>query len=232
MSSHHPSSLAPLQLEGIRKSYPIADGMLEVLKGIDLTLASGEIVALMGRSGSGKTTLLQLAGLLATPTQGKILLAGKDVSQSSDSERTLWRRRQIGFVYQFHHLLPEFTAVENVAMPLWIEGVGKRDALKQAADLLEELGLAARAEHRPSQLSGGEQQRVSIARALIHQPALLLADEPTGNLDDNSAEWVFDLLLRAVKERKMAALIATHNPELAARMSRSVKLEGGNLLYA
>lgn len=219
-----------LSLQNLCKSYPVVGGTLEVLKGVNLEIANGEVVAMIGRSGSGKTTLLQVAGLLANPTSGKILLAEQDVSQAGDVERTRWRRHQIGFVYQFHHLLPEFTAEENVAMPLWIDGVKKQEALKTARELLADLGLAERADHRPSQLSGGEQQRVSIARALANNPALLLADEPTGNLDDASAALVFDLMMKVVAARGMAALIATHNLELAAKVHRTVRLERGELV--
>jgi lipoprotein-releasing system ATP-binding protein len=219
-----------LQLHNLRKSYPVVGGSLEVLKGVNLEIAKGEVVAMIGRSGSGKTTLLQVAGLLANPSSGKIFLAEKDVSQAGDAERTRWRRHQIGFVYQFHHLLPEFTAEENVAMPLWIDGVKKQEALQTARELLADLGLADRAAHRPSQLSGGEQQRVSIARALANNPTLLLADEPTGNLDDASAALVFDLMMKVVAARGMSALIATHNLELAAKVHRTVRLERGDLV--
>ena len=219
-----------LALREIKKSYPVAGGTLEVLRGANLEIGSAEVIALMGRSGSGKTTLLQVAGLLTNPTSGQVLLMGQDVSQADDNTRTLWRRGTIGFVYQFHHLLPEFTAEENVAMPLWIEGVSKQEALAQARVLLEDLGIADRANHRPSQLSGGEQQRVSIARALANNPKLLLADEPTGNLDDASAQIVFEMLMKVVAARGMAALIATHNLELAAKVHRTVRLERGELV--
>ncbi len=219
-----------LKLQNLKKSFPMAGGQLEILKDVNLAVNKGEVVALIGRSGSGKTTLLQLAGLLSTASSGGIELAGKDVSKASEQERTLWRREQIGFVYQFHHLLPEFTALENIAMPLIVSGVEKSKSMAKAEKLLAELGLSARGAHRPSQLSGGEQQRVSIARALANDPALLLADEPTGNLDDASAALVFDLLMQMVRQRGMAALIATHNLELAAKVTRSVRLEGGKLI--
>jgi lipoprotein-releasing system ATP-binding protein len=218
-----------LSLQNLRKSFSTATESLEVLKGIDLQLNQGEVVALIGRSGSGKTTLLQCAGLLANPSSGKVMLAGQDVSQADDEARTLSRRSHIGFVYQFHHLLPEFNAIENVAMPLWIAGAGRSEALDHARDLLARLGLSSRESHRPSQLSGGEQQRVSIARALANHPSLLLADEPTGNLDDASSLLVFELLMEVVAERKMAALIATHNLDLAAKVHRTVRLESGIL---
>lgn len=219
-----------LALHNLRKSFPIATGELEVLKGCNLEVAKGEVVGLLGRSGSGKTTLLQIAGLLANPTSGTVKLDNKDVSQASDAERTSLRRNNIGFVYQFHHLLPEFSAEENVAMPLWISGVNKEEALKQARSLLADLGLSERFTHRPSQLSGGEQQRVSIARALANNPLLLLADEPTGNLDDASAQIVFELLMKVVTARGMSALIATHNLDLAQKLHRSVRLERGALI--
>jgi lipoprotein-releasing system ATP-binding protein len=219
-----------LSLHNLKKSFTTATESLEVLRDVNLQLQQGEVVALIGRSGSGKTTLLQCAGLLANPTSGSITLAGQDVSQANDEARTMARRSHIGFVYQFHHLLPEFTAIENVAMPLWMSGVSKAEALEKAAALLARLGLSARENHRPAQLSGGEQQRVSIARALANQPDLLLADEPTGNLDDASAGLVFDLLMQLVAERNMAALIATHNLDLAARVSRTVRLESGVLV--
>lgn len=219
-----------LSLHNLRKSFPIATGELEVLKGCNLEVGKGEVVGLLGRSGSGKTTLLQIAGLLANPTSGTVKLDNKDVSQASDAERTSLRRNHIGFVYQFHHLLPEFTAEENVAMPLWISGVNKEEALKQARSLLADLGLSERFTHRPSQLSGGEQQRVSIARALANNPLLLLADEPTGNLDDASAQIVFEMLMKVVTARGMSALIATHNLELADKLHRTIKLEHGKLV--
>lgn len=218
-----------LSLYNLTKCFATATESLEVLKGVNLELQQGEVVALIGRSGSGKTTLLQCAGLLANPTSGKITLAGQDVSQAEDEARTAARRSHIGFVYQFHHLLPEFTAIENVAMPLWIAGKTRHEALEEAAALLATLGLSQREKHRPAQLSGGEQQRVSIARALANRPSLLLADEPTGNLDDASAALVFDLLMNVVVERQMAALIATHNLDLAARVTRTVRLESGKL---
>lgn len=221
-----------LTLQNLKKSFSTATESLEVLKGIDLQLNQGEVVALIGRSGSGKTTMLQCAGLLANPSSGKIILAGQDVSLSDDEARTHARRSQIGFVYQFHHLLPEFSAIENVAMPLWIAGAQRNEALDNARDLLARLGLSSRENHRPSQLSGGEQQRVSIARALANHPSLLLADEPTGNLDDTSSLLVFELLMEVVAERKMAALIATHNLDLAAKVHRTVRLESGVLKAA
>lgn len=213
-----------LQLIDLKKSYKTAGGDLPVLHGVDLELKRGEIVAFMGPSGSGKSTLLHCIGLLDRPTSGKIYLDGEDVSTASEGERTLLRRHKLGFVYQFHHLLPEFSALENVEMPLRLTGV---DADPKAA--LERLGLGHRLDHRPATLSGGEQQRVAIARGLIHNPKLLLADEPTGNLDPETAETVFDILVQAVRETGVAALIATHNPDLAKRMDRVLRLDHGKI---
>lgn len=213
-----------LKLAGLTKSYTSASGSLPVLNGIDIELKRGEIVALMGPSGSGKSTLLHCIGLLDQPSGGQILLDGKDVSKADEKQRTLLRRQKLGFVYQFHHLLPEFTALENVEMPLHINGI---DGDGRAA--LDRLGLSHRLDHRPARLSGGEQQRVAIARALIHKPSLLLADEPTGNLDPDTAETVFEILLQAVRERGAAALIATHNPDLAKRMDRTLMLAHGRV---
>lgn len=213
-----------LQLQNLTKAYAQAGEKLPVLNGVDLELKKGEIVALMGPSGSGKSTLLHCIGLLDQPSGGKILLDGQDVSQADEKQRTLLRRRKLGFVYQFHHLLPEFTALENAEMPLRING---DSGSGKAA--LDKLGLSHRLDHRPARLSGGEQQRVAIARALIHNPSLLLADEPTGNLDPDTADVVFGILIEAVRERGTAALIATHNPELAKRMDRTLILEHGRV---
>lgn len=213
-----------LKLEQLTKSYEQAGGALPVLHGVDMELKAGEIVALMGPSGSGKSTLLHCIGLLDRPSGGKIALDGQDVTAVSEVERTALRRRKLGFVYQFHHLLPEFTAEENVKMPLFINGMDK-----DVKAPLERLGLGHRLDHRPARLSGGEQQRVAIARALIHQPSLLLADEPTGNLDPETAETVFQILLQAAREQGTAALIATHNPDLARRMDRVLVLEQGRI---
>lgn len=214
-----------LKLENITKTYQSAGESLTVLHGVDIELKKGEIVALMGPSGSGKSTLLHCIGLLDKPSTGKIWLDGKDVTTVDERTRTLLRRKHLGFVYQFHHLLAEFTAFENVEMPLKMNGL--EGDVKVS---LENLGLGHRLDHRPARLSGGEQQRVAIARALIHQPTLLLADEPTGNLDPETAEKVFDILLHAVREQGTAALIATHNPDLAARMDRILRLENGKVI--
>ncbi len=218
-----------LKLKHITRTYHQADKTLEVLRGVNLELKAGEVVALVGPSGSGKSTLLQIAGLLDNPTSGQVLLAGLDMSKASDADRTAARLKHIGFVYQFHHLLPEFSALENITLPQMMQGMRESEANQQSEALLATLGLSQRASHRPAKLSGGEQQRVAIARALAGQPALLLADEPTGNLDQHTAEEVFSLLMKLARERKLAALIATHNLDLARRMDRMVRLEDGVL---
>lgn len=223
-------SEAVLRLEGVARTFRTGDGVLDVLRGVDLAIAPGEIVALVAPSGAGKSTLLHIAGLLEHADRGRIVVAGKEASALGDTARTELRRSTIGFVYQFHHLLPEFTARENVAMPRVIAGVSKRKAAQRAEALLGALGLAARLNHRPARLSGGEQQRVAIARALANEPKLLLADEPTGNLDMATAEVVFGELLSLVRERGVAALIATHNPDLAARMDRTLTLRDGHVV--
>jgi len=219
-------------LEGIRRSFHQGGRTLEVLRGVDLTLRPGEMVALVGPSGSGKSTLLHIAGLLEKPDAGAVRIGDRDLARAGDGERTLARRERLGFVYQFHHLLPEFSAIENVMLPQRIAGRPVAQARERAAGLLAQLGLADRAAHRPAQLSGGEQQRVAIARALANRPLLLLADEPTGNLDHETAEVVFAELLRVSREQQVAALVATHNPELASRMDRTVGLQGGVLVSA
>ncbi len=218
-----------LQLSNITRTYKSEGESLTVLSGAELTLNRGEIVALVAPSGSGKSTLLHLAGLLEKPDGGAVLINGQDAGQLPDNERTEIRLRTIGIVYQFHHLLAEFTALENIALPQMIAGVSQKNAEARAMELLAKLGLAARASHLPGKLSGGEQQRVAIARALANRPALLLADEPTGNLDVGTANIVFDELLRVVRSENVAALIATHNPELAARMDRQLTLRDGKL---
>ncbi len=223
-------SEAVLRLEGVARTFRTGDGLLEVLRGVDLAIAPGEIVALVAPSGAGKSTLLHIAGLLEHADRGRIVVAGKEASALGDTARTELRRSTIGFVYQFHHLLPEFTARENVAMPQVIAGVPKGQAAQRAEALLGALGLSARLNHRPARLSGGEQQRVAIARALANEPKLLLADEPTGNLDMATAEVVFGELLSLVRERGVAALIATHNPDLAARMDRTLTLRDGHVV--
>ena len=219
----------PLALRAVGRTYRTEAGGLTVLHGADLSLRAGEIVALVAPSGTGKSTLLHLAGLLEKPDQGQVLIAGRDAGGLSDRERTAIRRDSIGFVYQFHHLLGEFSALENVMMPQMIAGVARAAARARAIDLLGRFGLGARVGHLPGRLSGGEQQRVAIARALANAPAVLLADEPTGNLDVATAAVVFDELLAAVRDDGLAALVATHNPDLAARMDRTVTLREGRI---
>ena len=219
-----------LELQNITRQFRQAGETLEVLRGANLLLKRGEIVALVGPSGSGKTTLLQITGLLDQPTSGKVVIGGRAVESAKDSERTQRRLEDLGFVYQFHHLLPEFSAEENVMLPQMVAGVTKAEARKKAAVLLGDLGLGHRLTHRPAQLSGGEQQRVAIARALANDPKVILADEPTGNLDPHTADQVFAILLKIAREKGVAALIATHNYELAARMDRTVLMEEGILV--
>jgi lipoprotein-releasing system ATP-binding protein len=222
----------PLVLRDVHRTYSTEAGDLRVLRGVDLTLRAGEIVALAAPSGVGKSTLLHIAGLLDRPTSGSVLVLGADAGSLPDAARTAVRRDTIGFVYQFHHLLAEFTALENVALPQMIAGRPRRDAEKRAASLLGVFGLGERLRHLPGKLSGGEQQRVAIARALANQPKVLLADEPTGNLDVETAATVFAELLQRVREAGVAALVATHNPELAARMDRTVRILDGRIVEA
>ncbi len=219
-----------LELRGAVRRYTQAAESLEILRGVDLRIERGEMVALVGPSGSGKSTLLHTAGLLEPPTSGQVFFEGRDCGPLSDSERTRIRRDGIGFVYQFHHLLPEFTALENVMVPQMIAGLDRNEAMDRARQLLELVGLADRASHRPARLSSGEQQRVAIVRAIANVPAVLLADEPTGNLDPQTSAEVFDQLRRIVEATKIAALVATHNMDLARRMDRIVALEGGKLV--
>ena len=200
---------------------------MEILRGADLAVSAGELVALVAPSGTGKSTLLHVAGLLEKPDAGEVLVGGEPTSNMDDAERTRLRRTEIGFVYQFHHLLPEFSALENVVMPQLIRGLAKREARARARELLEFLGLGGRLDHRPAELSGGEQQRVAIARAVANAPRLLLADEPTGNLDPHTAGHVFTTLVAIVRASGLAALIATHNMDLAARMDRRVTIRDG-----
>ncbi|WEF23549.1 ABC transporter ATP-binding protein [Paracoccus sp. S3-43] len=214
-----------LRLEAVGKTYGKGGpAPVEVLRGLDLTVARGEVVALVAPSGAGKSTLLHIAGLLDTPDAGRVILNGRDMTGLPDRPRTEARRRELGFVYQFHHLLPEFSAAENIVLPQLANGVAHRDAAARAADLLGRVGLSARADHRPAQLSGGEQQRVAFCRALANAPSLLLADEPTGNLDPETSDRVFDMLMALVRDTGLAALIATHNHGLAARMDRVIGL--------
>lgn len=219
-----------LSLRGIEKTYlKGTPGEVRVLSGLDLDVRRGEVVALVAPSGAGKSTLLHVAGLLDTADAGEVRVGGREVTTLSDRARTAVRRREIGFVYQFHHLLPEFSAEENVALPQLADGRDRRAAFGRARDLLERVGVGHRAAHRPAELSGGEQQRVAFCRALANGPALLLADEPTGNLDPGTADRVFDILMQVVRETGLAALIATHNMELAARMDRTVRLSDGRI---
>ncbi|RMF17994.1 MAG: ABC transporter ATP-binding protein [Alphaproteobacteria bacterium] len=220
---------AVLILDDIAKHYDQGQRRIEVLDGVSCRVAAGEVVALIGPSGTGKSTLLHIAGLLEHPDRGRIVIDGQEASGVPDRRATRLRRNRLGFVYQFHHLLPEFTALENVAMPLRIQGQPRARTRRAAAAMLEELGLAERIDHLPAQLSGGEQQRVAIARALVHRPSLLLADEPTGNLDEHTADRVMDLLIEQVRRHSVAALIATHNPQLAARADRILRLHEGHL---
>ena len=222
----------PLELRGVERRFHTEAGELPVLRGADLTLASGEIVALVAPSGTGKSTLLHLAGLLEKPDGGEVFVEGRAAGTLNDDQRTEIRRGTIGFVYQFHHLLPEFTALENVALPQMAAGTPRAAANARASELLLAFGLAGREGHRPGRLSGGEQQRVAIARALANRPRVLLADEPTGNLDVATADRVFGELLQAVRGGGVAALIATHNPDLAARMDRVVTLRDGHVVPA
>lgn len=221
-----------LELRDIVRAYPQGQTRLEVLRGANLTVLKGEAVGLLGPSGSGKSTLLHIAGLLERPDGGQVLLRGKECASLSDGQRTRIRREDLGFVYQFHHLLPEFSALENVSLPQLIGGRSRSRSQREAERLLSELGLSGRLDHRPMQLSGGEQQRVAIARALANGPGLLLADEPTGNLDPNTAEAVFDSLLHLAHDQGLAAVVATHNINLADRFDRLVRLENGEIVEA
>jgi lipoprotein-releasing system ATP-binding protein len=221
-----------LELWDVSRSFRQGAGRLEVLRQVSLAVSSGEIVALIGPSGAGKSTLLQISGLLEPPTSGEILIKGEPAGRLSDARRTELRRTAIGFVYQYHHLLPEFSAAENVILPQMIAGLSRGKARGRALELLAMVGLSPRAEHRPAQLSGGEQQRVAIARALANGPALLLADEPTGNLDHTTADSVFAMLVKLVRAVGLGALVATHNLALADQMDRILALEDGRLVEA
>lgn len=224
-------SEAMLRLTGVEKIYNRGrTGEVRVLAGVDLSLARGEMVALVAPSGAGKSTLLHIAGLLDTPDAGKVEIGGEDMTGLSDRRRTMMRRQEVGFVYQFHHLLPEFTALENVVLPQLANGVARRAAETRAQGLLEEVGLGPRAGHRPSALSGGEQQRVAFCRALANGPRVLLADEPTGNLDPGTSDQVFAALAGLVRGTGLSALIATHNLDLAARMDRILRLDQGHVV--
>lgn len=221
-----------LHLDALGRVYHQAGSDLAVLKDCTLSLMAGEMVALIGPSGSGKSTLLHSAGLLEKPDAGRVWVAGVDTSAMGDAARTTLRRRAIGFVYQFHHLLPEFSARENIMLPQMIAGVSRTAAAKRADDLLKKVGLNHRADHRPARLSGGEQQRVALARALANAPQVLIADEPTGNLDPHTAEHVFALLSDLVRSENLAVLMATHNHDLAHRMGRVAILQGGSIAHS
>ena len=219
-----------LELASIKKSFSKgSSNKIEVLKGVDLQLFPGEIVALVAPSGAGKSTLLQIAGLLDKPLSGKIFIDGQEIQSKSDNQLTMIRRREIGFVYQFHHLLPEFSSRENIDLPQLANGFPSKDAKRRSNELLDLVNLANRSNHRPAELSGGEQQRIAICRALANKPKIILADEPTGNLDQNTTLSVFESLLKIVKKTNLAALIATHNLDLAKRMDRVVELIDGKI---
>ena len=224
-----PRVASALELRGVRRIFRQGGSELRVLDGIDLVLAAGETVALVGPSGAGKSTLLHVAGLLERPDEGKVFIGGEDCGSLSDDRRTLLRRSELGFVYQYHHLLPEFSALENIMIPQMIAGVSRRTAREKAAALLGAVGLSARVQHRPARLSGGEQQRVAIARALANDPKILFADEPTGNLDHATGEAVLALLLDLVRRTGLSALVATHNLDLAHRLNRILALDEGRL---
>lgn len=222
-----------LELSGITKAYARGSAAeVTVLRGVDLRIARGEVVALVAPSGAGKSTLLHIAGLLDTPDAGAVRLSGRDMAGLPDRERTAARRAEVGFIYQFHHLLPEFSALENVMLPQLANGTPRAAAAARAQALLARVGLAARTGHRPAALSGGEQQRVAFCRALANAPRLLLADEPTGNLDPETSDQVFAALLELVRDTGLSALIATHNLDLAARMDRVLRLDQGRLVPA
>lgn len=219
-----------LVFQGVERTYDTAAGPLQILRNANLTVEPGELVALVAPSGAGKSTLLHLAGLLERPDGGEISIESTPTAHLQDAGRTALRRRDIGFVYQFHHLLPEFSALENIVLPQMIAGLSKSEAEQRGRELLAYLRIDQRADHRPAELSGGEQQRVAIARAVANAPRLLLADEPTGNLDPETANHVFQALISLVRDSNLAALVVTHNHELAARMDRTITLSGGEIV--
>lgn len=221
-----------LELEDVWHGFRSGDRTLEVLRGVNLHLAPGEVTGLVGPSGSGKSTLLHIAGLLEPPSRGQVSVGGRDALKLSDKQRTYIRRTEIGFVYQFHHLLPELNAIDNVAAPLMLNGVSRKQARDRAQALLRLMNLDGRDHHRPGQMSGGEQQRVAIARSLANQPKMLIADEPTGNLDPETSNRVFTALQDISKRENVAVLVATHNVELCKLMDRVLTLEGGQLVPA
>ncbi len=229
-TQQEPELRAPIvQVQGLKKTYQTARGTLNLFDRLNLEVESGEMVAIVGQSGAGKSTLLHILGALDAPSAGTVYCASTNVAQLSPREAAAFRNREIGYVWQFHYLLPEFTALENVAMPLLARGVNRRDALAVAANWLREVDLEDRGSHRPGELSGGEQQRVALARALVNHPRLLLADEPTGDLDEATAGRVFDLIERLHASHSLTSILVTHNPELAARCTRVLHLEGGRL---
>jgi lipoprotein-releasing system ATP-binding protein len=221
---------AVIILDNVRRGFDRAGARLEVLRGVCASVRAGELVALVGPSGAGKSTLLHIAGLLEPADSGSVIIAGQSAADLNDAQRTALRRRTIGFVYQFHHLLPEFSAAENIVLPQMIDGKKRSLARQRADELLQMIGLSQRADHRPAQLSGGEQQRVAIARALANRPRLLIADEPTGNLDQATAETVFNIFVDLVRHQGVGALVATHNPDLAGRMDRVLEMRDGLLV--
>jgi lipoprotein-releasing system ATP-binding protein len=223
-------ALPLIQLQNLEKTYQTARGKLTLFRDLNLEILAGEMVAIVGQSGAGKSTLLHILGALDTPTAGTVYCASTNVAALSQREAAAFRNREIGYVWQFHYLLPEFTALENVAMPLMARGVSRREASAVAADWLREVGLDDRGEHRPGELSGGEQQRVALARALVNNPRLLLADEPTGDLDEATAGLVFDLITRLHAEHGLTSILVTHNMDLAARCTRALRLEAGKLV--
>ncbi|MFT6077846.1 MAG: lipoprotein-releasing system ATP-binding protein [Myxococcota bacterium] len=219
-----------LVLKNINKSFLSGKQEINVIKNANLSIEKGESVALIGNSGAGKTTFLQIAGLLDNPDSGNIIIGNIDASGANDKTRTNLRKNHIGFIYQSHHLLPEFSALENVAMPLLIKGINKKSAFKQAGEILDQIGLQDRLTHLPSELSGGQQQRVAVARAIVTKPSLLLADEPTGNLDSTNADNVFDLIKTLSKQHQISSLIVTHNIDLARKLDRMVEIKDGILI--
>jgi lipoprotein-releasing system ATP-binding protein len=223
-------SAPALRLSNVERRYQQGEARLDILSGVDIAIWPGEAVALVAPSGAGKSTLLHVAGLLEKPDGGEIFVEGRQTAAMSDDARTALRRVTIGFVYQFHHLLPEFSAEENVILPQLIRGLGRAEAQRRAGELLDYLGLLPRRTHRPAELSGGEQQRVAIARAVANAPRILLADEPTGNLDPHTAERVFDAMMALVRATRLGALVATHNMDLAARMDRRVTIRDGKVV--
>ena len=218
-----------LACHGLGKTYHDGDEAVRVLQTLDMTLDSHELLAITGSSGSGKSTLLHLLGTLDTPSEGQVLFKGGDIHQLSPGKQAAFRNRELGFIYQFHHLLPEFTALENVAMPLMIRGESTRKAQQQAREMIAKVGLADRLAHKPAQLSGGERQRIAIARALVNRPALVLADEPTGNLDQQNGETIFQLLRTLRDDQGTSFVVVTHDQQLAQRLDRVVRLEAGHL---